>query len=432
MTSPRVPPPPTAVSWPERVFALLFGVFLSLALLKFGNPPIMAALVAHPAALLEWLIFPWPIQVAFPLIAAVGIVGLFALRVKTQSPKWLLAAPLVWLVWQFLAATQSVNADLSQLTVAHFVICVLCFYLGMLALNLSGGAPFFWLPILGAFGLMLYGGLEQHFGGLEATRQYFWTYIYPTETNLPPEYLQKMQSNRIFSTVFYPNAFAGALLLLLPPVGTWIWQAKQHFTPGARVFLIAALAGAAAACLYWTGSKGGWLLALTLGLVTLLHQHFSKRLKLALVVGLVVAGLAGFYWKNREYMQRGATSVVARFDYWQAAWQTAVSKPPFGTGPGTFAIAYAAMKKPESEMARLTHNDYLQQASDSGFPGLLSYLTWIGGLLGSQLSALRLDQNPSWRPRFGSDWWLGPCNPFEFTLICPGTGLDRLALWPGC
>jgi len=30
-------------------------------------------------------------------------------------------------------------------------------------------------------------------------------------------------------------------------------------------------------------------------------------------------------------------------------------------------------------MSRLVHNDYLQQASDSGFPGLLAYTALIGG-----------------------------------------------------
>jgi O-antigen ligase len=36
-----------------------------------------------------------------------------------------------------------------------------------------------------------------------------------------------------------------------------------------------------------------------------------------------------------------------------------------------------AVKKPESEPARLVHNDYLEQASDSGLPGFLSYGAFI-------------------------------------------------------
>ena len=134
---------------------------------------------------------------------------------------------------------------------------------------------------------------------------------------------------------------------------------------------------AALGCLYWSGSKGGWLLMLLLGLLALLRVPFSRRLKLVLVTGVLLAGLAGFFWKYAAFFQKGATSVSARFDYWQAAARTTKDEPVFGTGPGTFAIAYQKIKRPESEMARLVHNDYLEQASDSGVPGLLAYALFI-------------------------------------------------------
>ena len=131
------------------------------------------------------------------------------------------------------------------------------------------------------------------------------------------------------------------------------------------------------ACLYWSGSKGGWLLMLMLGLIVLLRLPFSQRLKIMLVTGMLLGGLAGFFWRHAIFFQKGATSVSARFDYWQAAVQTAKDKPLFGSGPGTFAIAYKKIKRPESEMSRLVHNDYLEQASDSGMPGLLAYALFI-------------------------------------------------------
>jgi len=65
-------------------------------------------------------------------------------------------------------------------------------------------------------------------------------------------------------------------------------------------------------------------------------------------------------------------------DYWSAALKTVQTDPLLGTGPGTFQRPYARLKAPEAEMARLTHNDYLQQFSDSGVPGGLFYLVWIG------------------------------------------------------
>lgn len=116
---------------------------------------------------------------------------------------------------------------------------------------------------------------------------------------------------------------------------------------------------------------------LLLGLAGLLRLPFRQRLKIALVAGVLLVGLAGFFWKHATFFQKGATSVSARFDYWRAAVQTAKDKPLFGTGPGTFAIAYEKIKRPESEMARLVHNDYLEQASDSGLVGFLAYALFL-------------------------------------------------------
>jgi O-antigen ligase len=94
--------------------------------------------------------------------------------------------------------------------------------------------------------------------------------------------------------------------------------------------------------------------------------------------------------------------VGARFDYWQAAIQSTKAKPLFGSGPGTFLIAYQAVKKPESEMSRLTHNDYLQQASDSGIVGFASYLAFALSVL---VGGYARPQDPEGILRFSV--WLG-------------------------
>lgn len=365
----------------QRLFPLLFGAFLGLALLKFCNPPVMDRFVIAPTNGYEWVISTWPTRIGYWLLTGVVIGGLFSFRLQISTPRWLVALPAVWLAWQFLSATQSVDAELTGLTLKHFTACVVCFYLGLFCLNRERVAVLFLWPIVVAFALVIAVGLNQHFGGLQETRDYFFTYIYPTMKEVPPEYLKKLSSNRIFSTVFYPNALAGAILLLLPPLLAWIWQARERFTVGARGFLCGVFLVGALACLYWSGSKGGWLLALGSGLVVLLNQRFSTRVKSILVCAFLVIGVAGFVWKYAGFFQRGATSVVARFDYWEAAWKTATGKPILGSGPGTFGVVYAAIKRPESEMARLAHNDYLQQAADSGFPGFMVYTAFLGGLI---------------------------------------------------
>jgi O-antigen ligase len=258
---------------------------------------------------------------------------------------------------------------------------VVCFYVGFF--SLAGFRPVAWLwpGLLLGFLIVLAVGWEQHFGGLDQTRQYFFIYIYPRLKEIPPEYLKKISSTRIFSTLFYPNALAGAILLLLPVMLQFIWNARRRFSPAARAFLAGVVGIGALGCLYWSGSKGGWLLMLVLGLIWLLRLPFRRLFKMVLITAVLLGGLAGFFWKYSSFFQKGATSVSARFDYWEAALRTTLAHPVAGTGPGTFSLAYKKVKRPESEMARLAHNDYLEQASDSGLPGFVLYSASIIGLL---------------------------------------------------
>jgi O-antigen ligase len=394
MASKTNPPETQFQTWGPRVFASLFGAFVGLTLLKFSTPPVfsgspmMAELLAPPTSGWEWLLAPWPSEIGYWLVGGLALLGVAVARWQTDAPRWLIALPIAWLLWQCIAATQTVDAALSRATLKHFAAGAVCFYLGLFCLNRNKLAAFFLWPIATAFVAMLGMGLNQHFGGLEQTRLYFYTYVYPTMKTVPPDYLKRIASDRISSTLFYPNTLAGAILLLLPPILAWICQAREQFTVGARALLGGLVGAGAMGCLYWSGSKGGWLLALLAGLIALLQLKFSKRIKVILFGVVLAAGLTGFAWKYAGFLQRGATSVVARFDYWRAAWDTAVARPVFGTGPGTFSVAYAKVKRPESEMARLTHNDYLQQASDSGFPGLLIYSAFIIGALSMGYSGL--------------------------------------------
>jgi O-antigen ligase len=424
----------------SRVFAATFGAFLGLLILKFGNPSIMSQWVTPPASFLEFLMgSPWPVSWAYGLLAMVVVLGVIAAHWKPRQPIWLAALPLFWLLWQLAASIGTIEARLTNSTLAHFLATVLCFYLGYFSLSRVRDLKWFWLGLLVGFVFVLAVGWAQRFGGLAETRRYFFLYIYPTLKEVPPEYLKKLQSDRIFSTQFYPNALAGVLIMLMPPLLAFLWSLKTAFTTSARAFLAGSLAVASLACLYWSGSKGGWLLMLAVGLVALLRLPFPRGYKLGLV-GLVLAlGLAGFFWKYSGFFQKGATSVGARFDYWEAAIRTFRERPLMGTGPGTFGTAYQRIKRPESEPARLTHNDYLQQASDSGLPGFLTYAAFLVGALWTTYPRAR---HPANSPKGGTeDWmrfsvWLGLLgwalqSSIEFGLYIPALAWPAFALL-GC
>jgi len=405
-----------------RAFAVSFGTLLGLALLKFVNPAVFEKLVDWPANGYEWVINPWPVAIGYALLATVALLGVFVVRRVEAAPRWLVILPLAWLGWQFASATHTVDAELTRSTLKHFVACTVCFYLGLFAVTRLRNPVHFLVPICAAFVVVIAVGIQQHFGGLEASRQYFFTYVYSPTPSVPPEYLKKLLSDRIFSTQFYPNALAGVVLLLLPMLVAVIWRSKHWFTAAARAFLIGVTGFAALACLYWSGSKGGWLLALVLGLIVLFHLPVTGRLKLVLVSGVLIMGLVGFGLKYMGFFQRGATSVSARFDYWVAASRIATANPLWGTGPGTFAIPYKQIKRPESEMARLTHHDYLQQASDSGLLGFAFYLAFVvGALYFGQAPVAGLD---SGQVTLRLSIWLGLLgwslqSLFEFGLYIP-------------
>jgi O-antigen ligase len=358
----------------------------------------------------------WPIRWAHVLLFLLAGLGLSVARWKLPSQPWLIALPLAWLVWQSLAAAQSLESTLSWATIRHFVSCVTCFYLGYFALSHCSSLRPFWTLLSVAFLLVLADGWYQHFGGLEETRRYFYLYELPKMREVPPELLKRMNSTRISSTLFYPNALAGAVLLLLPILSGVIVLARNMFTLGARTFLAALFGLGGLGCLYWSGSKGGWLLMLILGLVALLQLRMPKAARVSLLCAVLFLGLAGFFWRYSGFFQKGATSVTARFDYWRAAGQIAFEHPVFGTGPGTFLIPYTKIKKPESEPSRLVHNDYLEQASDSGLPGCLFYSAFIAGTLywtrprQSKLISASPKGGPG--PELGASWlqtwvWLG-------------------------
>ena len=361
------------------MFAGAAGLFLALALLKFGNPVILDHRITTPSTLEDFIYAPWPVVWGQWLLAGLALLGLMVARWTVPSPRWVPGLLALWLVWQFLSATRTIDATLTGQTLRHFVACGVCFALGMFALSQVRQMRVFWLALLGGFFVVLVIGLEQHFGGLERTRKFF--YELPNWQSYPPDFLKKVESNRIYSTLVYPNAFAGVILILSPILLSLLWRRGVDWQRNVRWAVPIMVAGVALACLYWSGSKAGWLIAMGQSVVALLHSGLGRRWKAIVVTGLVIAGIGGFALKYAGYFQRGATSASARLDYWQAAATTVAERPILGSGPGTFIRNYQRLKPPEAEMTRLVHNDYLQQGSDSGAVGMLAYLGFAVALL---------------------------------------------------
>ncbi len=437
---------PFPIRW--QVWTIIFGAFLGLGLVKFGNPIILDAEIPVPSNLSELWNEPWPaiwgLSAAWCLSAAALWIRLSSTRkgaFKWQS--WRFWLPLVWFVWQVAAAGHSVDATLSRPTLAHFSAFLLCWWLGCYLLPTASWPRWLLIGILVALAFCLVRAANQRWGGFRRDRESLlegqrtgWT-NYPVadlaemqrtrmllSTNnaliINPLVLVKLERARVSGTLVYPNALAGALLLLLPISILLALRETVALRPPIRFLVIGVTLFLGLGCFIWTGSKSAWLIAVgQVGLV-LADRPWSARWRTMAITLLVLVGLITFAIRFRAYFAAGATSVSARFDYWQVAWHTALDHPGFGTGPGTFMRSYAQRKAPEAEMTRLVHNDYLEQFSDSGIPGGLLYVVWVG-------SALWLSGRTTLRHRepVRTALWLGAAAWFiqgfvEFSLYIPG------------
>jgi len=385
------------------LFALAFGLFLGLTILKFGNPVILDSKIPPPTSFSEYWHEPWPTHWASWFLAPISLTGAVLIFKKTprwHTTSWLWLLPLLWFGWQLVSATQSVDAGLTAMTLWQFFGCIACYFLGALAFGNQTAARWFLIGILSAFTFCLVRAVDQRLIEFPQSRQMLIEGDHTGWTNFPPETLMEMKQEniiittngmdranpailakftkgRVNGTLVYPNALAGVILLLFPVSLVLALNSTKTLRPLIRATVIALALFLGIAGFFWTGSKLGWLIAIIIGAGCLFRLNWPVRWKWAAAAVILILGLGIFAVRFHNYFATGATSASARLDYWQAAAQTTLTHPWLGTGPGTFQRPYARIKSPEAEMTRLTHNDYLEQCSDSGILGGIFYAGWI-------------------------------------------------------
>ena len=387
-----------------QFYALAFGLFLGLCIWKFGNPVILDHIIYTPRSPSELLNEAWPLRwvnwLLLPLVL-VGAALVLQHNISRLPSQWLWLLPLAWLGWQFVSALQTVDADLTAATLWQFSGCVACYFLGAFLFSRRAAQHLLFMGIFVASTFCLIRAVDQRLFEFPVNHQVLvegervgWTNFPPAtvvemkQTGIiittngmevaNPVILEKFRKGRVAGTLVYPNALAGLILLLFPVALTLAFGATKKMRKPIRLAVIALAFFLGGAAFFWSGSKLGWLVGIGIAGMFALRLDWPKKIKFAAMSTVLIFGLGIFAVRFQHYFSTGAHSASARLDYWRAAVQTTLSKPVTGTGPGTFQRAYAQIKAPESEMARLTHNDYLEQFSDSGIPGGLTYAAWIG------------------------------------------------------
>ncbi|HEX9047157.1 MAG TPA: hypothetical protein VF988_09040, partial [Verrucomicrobiae bacterium] len=323
-------------SFPLRLYATVFGLFLGLCIWKFGNPVILDNKISVPVTAQEYLNEAWPIHWANWLWLSLAAIGaLLALQNRNSfASKWLWLLPLAWLGWQWIAATRTVRPDLTASTLWQFSGCVGCYFLGALVFGRERSWRWLLIGVLAAFTFCLVRAVDQRLFEFPASYQSLMEGQQNGWTNYPPAMVEEMRNDqviittngvemanpviltkfakgRVSGTLVYPNALAQLILLLWPMALVLAFGATRALRPLVRWAAIITTVSLGALAFFWTGSKLGWLIGIALVGVILLRLKGSKRLKLVAIAAVLVLGLGVFVVRFHHYFAAGATSVGA-------------------------------------------------------------------------------------------------------------------------
>ncbi|MCM8829990.1 MAG: O-antigen ligase family protein [Candidatus Omnitrophica bacterium] len=235
----------------------------------------------------------------------------------------------------------------------------------------------FTIVISGLF-VCLY-GLDQYFVGFKQTQEFIYSRPELLKT-LPPSFIDRVTSNRVFATFVYPNVFA-AFLLFLIPLSLFITISKE------KIF-IRGISGITLFFAIWnmflTGSTGGlYVLLFVLQLILLFLIVDSQKLKIVIPLIIIFECLivyGGFKTQKLPKM----SSFVDRVRYWNSAIAVFKEHPVAGVGTENYRYYYTKHKLPEAMEAKHPHSILFASLAETGLIGtffLFAFLITITATL---------------------------------------------------
>lgn len=399
--------------------SFLLSALLLLAPLKFTVPVNLQALSIPPSSVMEWLFWSWPNSLG---VSAAGLlwVGLALERTGRSHANWLSVLVWLWLLTQALAVPTAICLQTAVDTLLHFAVCVMVFQAASRCARDGKREPWLFRVLTVATVCVCLLALEQHFGGLEATRRYAADHVALSDLQRG-----KLGSRRVFGPFPSPNLLGGFLALGFAPVLAWLWSSLH--SRGLRLAAVMLAAAVMLSCLVMSGSRGGLLALATAGAVWWAVAKSGNRWRWA-AAGVAAVFLAGAIAIGAGWMHLGRSSWEARRDYWSGALRIFRDYPWLGTGPGTFGSVYPKYKTAATEEAQLVHNSFLQMGSDSGVAALVVFVAlWIVGL--SQAIRVARERDDIVSPALAAAltaWTMHGL--LDFDLYVPGVAWPAFAL----
>jgi O-antigen ligase len=315
-------------------------------------------------------------------VLALGVFGLWAVRVWTHPKLRLLWPPVCWVVLAFMlyALARYFTADIEYVARQEVLQVLIFGFVFFAAVNNLRGQE----EISAVVTAMLAVGT---FSACYAVAQL--THHSNQVWNMISPYI-----GRASGTYISPNNLAGLLAMLLPLSLAYLLVGKVNVV--VRILLgYAALAMAAGVAV--TFSRGGYVAAAAgvILLLVILLGHGNHRWKAALLLAVLVLGgsflVSHYLSKTVSYMRRVANpdangalvikdaSTDSRLAMWGAAARMWEDHPWVGVGPAHFDYRFREYR-PEAIQMRpdRVHNDYLNLLADWGVIGGVIVLAGMG------------------------------------------------------
>jgi len=218
-------------------------------------------------------------------------------------------------------------------------------------------------------------GIHQYYWGFEMTRQIIFSNK-EVLANLPPTFLARLESNRIFSRFVYPNVYASFLLTVLP-LSFFATFEKNFYVKffSWTTFFIAFYN------LLLTGSIGGILI-----FIFIFHLIFlflvlpeKKFVKITPFLTLFEIIFVIFIYKAGKLPH--IHSFVDRLNYWKSSINIFKESPILGVGPENFAFFFTKYKLPQSMEAKHAHSLFFETLVENGIIGTILLFSFLFSVL---------------------------------------------------
>lgn len=210
-------------------------------------------------------------------------------------------------------------------------------------------------------------------------------------------------ANYIMSPFYNDHTVYGAMLAMFFPVLLFFTLNKKYSASirfAAVLLLVVYVFG-----LIFSYTRAAWV-SLALALVAFVLLQLKVKFRLLLIAFSILAGIALFYQtdivmklernrqdasqdfdKHIESISNISTdaSNLERINRWNAAFRMFNERPFFGWGPGTYSFEYAPFQHAKEKTIISTnmgdkgnaHSEYIGPLCESGFLGLLTFVTII-------------------------------------------------------